>query len=100
MKKIILFTAILAMAASAASAQSKGGRMLNPDNPEDALEIAKRVQCGEADGKPAVYHWAGKIYSRVQGEPDRHLFNGEGMNIRQCVSVDDPKRGKGWRVVR
>jgi hypothetical protein len=99
MKKTMLFTAILAMAASAASAQSKGDRILNPDKPEDALEIAKRVQCGEADGKPAVYHWAGKVYSRVQGEPDRHLFNGEGMNIRQCVSVDDPKRGKGWRLV-
>jgi hypothetical protein len=74
-------------------------RMLDPNKPEDALEISKRAQCGEADGKPAVYHWAGNIYSRVQGEPDRLLFKGEGMNIRQCVTVNDPKRGKGWRLV-
>jgi Protein of unknown function (DUF1838) len=74
-------------------------RMLDPAKPEDALEISKRVQCGEADGQPAVFHWSGKIYSRVSGEPDRMLFLAEGMNIRTCVTVDDPKRGKGWRLV-
>ncbi|MGL4543695.1 MAG: DUF1838 family protein, partial [Polymorphobacter sp.] len=67
--------------------------------PADALEISKRVQCGEADGKPAVYHWSGKVFSRVAGEPDRLLFHGEGMNVRQCTTVTDPKRGKGYRLV-
>jgi hypothetical protein len=86
----------LAAIAYAASAQS---RTLDPAKPEDALEISKRVQCGEADGKAAVYHWSGNVYSRVTGEPDRLLFKGEGMNIRQCVTVNDPKRGKGWRQV-
>jgi hypothetical protein len=79
--------------------QTASARMLDPAVPADALEIAKRAQCGEADGKPAVYHWSGKVYSRVAGEPDRMLFKGEGMNIRQCVTVDDPQRGKGWRLV-
>jgi hypothetical protein len=79
--------------------QTASARMLDPAVPGDALEIAKRAQCGEADGKPAVYHWSGKVYSRVAGEPDRMLFKGEGMNIRQCVTVDDPQRGKGWRLV-
>lgn len=74
-------------------------RQLDPAKPEDAFEISKRVQCGEADGKAAVYHWSGKVYSRVAGEPDKHLFNGEGMNVRQCVAVNDPKRGKGYRLV-
>ncbi|WP_417819030.1 DUF1838 family protein [Tritonibacter scottomollicae] len=74
-------------------------RTLNPNKPEDALEISKRIQCGETDGVPAVYHWSGKVYSRVQGEPDRHLFNGEGMNIRQCVKITDPKRGTGYQQV-
>lgn len=96
--KWIVSAAALAVVASPALAQGKA-RMLDPAKPEDALEIAKRAQCGEADGKPAVYHWAGKIYSRVAGEPDRLLFTGEGMNIRTCVSVDDPKRGKGWRLI-
>lgn len=94
---MILGAALMAVLSTGAMAQK--ARMLNPDKPEDALEISKRVQCGEADGKPAVYHWAGNIYSRVQGEPDRLLFKGEGMNIRQCVTVTDPKRGKGYRLV-
>jgi Protein of unknown function (DUF1838) len=97
MKKFLFLIAALSLP-GAAAAQSKAG-MLDPAKPEDALEISKRVQCGEADGKPAVYHWAGNVYSRVQGEPDRLLFKGEGMNIRQCVSVTDPKRGKGYRLV-
>ncbi|WP_228242444.1 DUF1838 family protein [Porphyrobacter sp. GA68] len=74
-------------------------RTLDLANPADVLEIAKRAQCGEADGQAAVYHWSGNVYSRVQGEPDRLLFRGEGMNIRQCTSVTDPQRGQGWRMV-
>lgn len=27
------------------------------------------------------------------------MFNGEGMNVRQCVKVTDPKRGTGYRQV-
>lgn len=92
-KSLLLGSAAIALSASASA------RMLDPEKPEDALEISKRVQCGEADGKPAVYHWSGKVYSRVTGEPDRLLFLGEGMNIRSCVTVNDPKRGKGWRLV-
>jgi hypothetical protein len=84
------------MVAVSGSAQA---RMLDPSVPEDAIEISKRFQCGTADGSPAVYHWSGRVYSRVQGEPDRHLFNGEGMNIRQCVSAVDPVRGPGFRLV-
>jgi hypothetical protein len=91
-----LGTAALTAAMLAAPAAA---RTLDPNVPVDALEISKRMQCGTADGKPAVYHWAGKVYSRVTGEPDRLLFKGEGMNIRQCVSVDDPQRGKGWRLI-
>ena len=49
-------------------------RMLDMTNPDDALEISKRAQCGPADGQPAFYHWSGHLYSRVQGEPDRLLF--------------------------
>ena len=82
-----------------ASTSMAGAKMLDPAKPEDALEMSKRVQCGEADGQPAVYHWAGNVYSRILGEPDRLLFKGEGMNIRTCVTVNDPKRGKGWRLV-
>jgi hypothetical protein len=87
----ILFTLALAAPLEA--------RTLNPDKPADALEISKRVQCGAKDGVPAVYYWSGNVYSRVQGEPDRLLFRGEGMNIRQCVTITDPVRGRGYRQV-
>ena len=39
------------------------------------------------------------MFSRVEGEPDRHLFDVEGMNVRQCVTVTDPARGTGFRQV-
>ncbi len=90
---LLLGASALTLAAPAAA------RILDPTKPDDALEISKRTQCGAADGQPAVYHWSGKVYSRVAGEPDRHLFNGEGMNIRQCVAVNEPKRGRGYRMV-
>jgi Protein of unknown function (DUF1838) len=90
---------IFATGALALSAGSAEARMLDPAKPADALEISKRVQCGEADGRQAVYHFSGKVYSRVQGEPDRLLFLAEGMNVRQCVTVTDPQRGPGWRLV-
>jgi len=92
--RINVFIAALALSASPAVA-----RQLDPTVPADAFEISKRVQCGTADGTPAVYQFGGKVYSRVAGEPDRLLFLAEGMNVRQCVAVTDPVRGKGYRLV-
>lgn len=74
-------------------------RVLDPAQPEDALEIFKRAQCGVRDGEPAVFYWTGRAYGRRAGEPDKLLFNLEGMNIRQCVPVTDPQRGAGFRLV-
>lgn len=72
---------------------------LDPSNPEDALEISKRLQCGVSEDQPAVYHWSGNIYGRSPGMRDKLLFRGEGMNIRRCVEVTDPERGTGWRLI-
>ncbi|ATW02834.1 DUF1838 family protein [Sphingorhabdus sp. YGSMI21] len=99
MKSVFKLGIALAVVAATSSVTPALARTLDANVPEDALEIMKRTQCGEADGVPAVYYWSGKVYSRVAGEPDRHLFNGEGMNIRQCVRVEDPKRGVGYRQV-
>ena len=90
---------LLAAAGVALYANPAVARMLDPAKADDALEISKRAQCGEADGKQAVYHWSGRAYSRVEGEPDRLLFRIEGMNVRQCVTVTDPQRGRGYRLV-
>jgi hypothetical protein len=92
--------ASILLAASAAIASTPApAQMLDPARPADAVEIMKRTQCGERDGAPAVYHWTGNVYARVPGEPDKLLFGGEGMNIRQCVAVKDAKRGDGFRMV-
>lgn len=74
-------------------------RTLDPANPQDALEISKRLQCGVSEDQPAVYHWSGNVYGRSPGMRDKLLFKGEGMNIRRCVEVNDPVRGKGWRLI-
>lgn len=91
LKSAVTLAALVALPAQA--------QMLDPSVPEDALEIAKRFQCGAADGEEAVWHFSGNVYSRVQGERDRLLFRGDGFNIRRCVEVEDPERGRGWRMV-
>jgi hypothetical protein len=70
-----------------------------PQPGAEQLEAFRRMQCSVEDGKPAVYWWLGRAYSRVPGEADRLLFRVEGMNIRQCGTVNDPEKGKGFRLV-
>lgn len=97
------FASLLAVAAAplalASTAAKAHDHLLDPSDPVEAFEISKRFQCGEADGKEAVWHFSGNIYSRVQGEPDRLLFKGDGFNIRRCVEESDPVRGKGYRLI-
>lgn len=100
MKRIGTTTAMAAaLLAAATFAAPAAARTLDPSVPEDALEISKRLQCGVSEDEPAVYHWSGNIYGRYPGMPDKLLFKGEGMNIRRCVEVNDPQRGKGWRLI-
>jgi hypothetical protein len=97
LKPMFAGLALAIAVASPLAAQSK--KRLDLANPADALTAFRKVQCSVKDGEPVVYHWEGAMYSRVEGEPDKHLFNLQGMNVRQCVSVEDPKRGKGFRQV-
>jgi Protein of unknown function (DUF1838) len=89
-----LLAAAVAVCATAASAQQ-----LDLSKPEDALTANRKMQCSTVDGEPTFYHWSGRTYARRAGEPDKLLFRVEGMNVRQCTSVTDPKRGKGYRMV-
>ena len=57
------------------------------------LKAQRKIICSMQDNKPIVYWWYGRMYSRVQGEKDKLLFKVEGMNIRQCDTVKDSKRG-------
>jgi len=102
MKSLLVAASMLAGTiglAGMAGAAPASAQMLDPDDPQDALEISKRLQCGVSADEPAVYHWSGNIYGRSPGVRDTLLFKGEGMNIRRCVEVEDPTRGKGWRLI-
>ena len=89
-----LLGAITALPAVAAKAAK-----IDLATPEGANAAARRTQCSDKDGEATTYWFHGEGFSRVPGERDRKLFNVEGMNVRTCVTVDDPKRGKGWRLV-
>jgi hypothetical protein len=80
-------------------AVSAKAQMLAFDRPEDALSMYRKIQCDTRDSVPVVFHWSGRVWSREEGVPDRLLWNVEGMNVRQCVTVNDPVRGKGVRMV-
>jgi hypothetical protein len=67
--------------------------------PEGAVAAGRKMACDLRDGVPVTYYWSGDAYSRRQGEQDKLLFRAEGMNIRQCVSVIDPVRGAGYKMV-
>ena len=72
---------------------------LNPEVPEDALKLMQKSICSLNEGETVIYWWKGSMFSRVEGERDRILFGLQGMNIRQCKSVQDEKRGPGFRSV-
>ncbi|MGB3457404.1 MAG: DUF1838 family protein [Litorimonas sp.] len=72
---------------------------LDLDSPEGALMAMRKVQCSTIDEKPVTYYWTGQAFSRRTGERDRNIFNVEGMNIRQCGTVNDPEKGLGYKLV-
>ncbi len=92
----VMATAAIAAAVWAGAADA---RRLDVNNPADVIQLERKIQCSTKDADPMVFHWQGRVYSRVPGERDRHLFNVQGMNIRQCVTVTDPKRGTGYKMV-
>lgn len=67
---------------------------------EDALPLMQKMTCGTTEaGKTRYGIFEGRVYSRVPGEKDRHLFNLLGINTRQCTMPIDPDRGQGYRSV-
>ena len=95
LRSILAAAAALLVAAAPALPAAK----LDPAKPEDALLLNRKMNCSLEDGRPVIHWWKGTMMSRVPGERDRVLFNVQGMNIRQCGSHSDPKRGPGFRSV-
>lgn len=94
--RVMVAGLVALMVAGSATAQ---GRQLDFADPAQAQAMYRKIQCDTRDNIPVVYHWSGRVWSRVQGEPDRHLWNVEGMNVRQCVTVNDADKGPGVRMV-
>ncbi len=93
-------TALCGFAFSVAASAPGAAATLDPDNPEDALKIQRKMICGSLTAeRPQAYTWQGNVYSRVQGEKDRLVFQVVGTNVRQCQTVNDPENGEGFRSV-
>ncbi len=66
----------------------------------EAFAARMKATCGTTEEGITRYGmWEGRAYSRVPGEKDKHLFNLVGVNTRQCVTGNDPVRGKGFKSV-
>ncbi len=92
--KLMALAGVLAGATVPAVAET-----LDQNEPEDALQIMRKAICSLNDGETVIYWWQGSMFSRVEGERDRRLFGLQGMNIRQCATVEDAERGPGFRSV-
>ena len=95
-----LLAALCALLFPAATVDAaERGRMLDPSNADDQMRMQVKMSCSLIEGKPTLYWWSGRMYSRVPGERDRVLFNVHGMNMRQCRTKQDPLRGFCYRSV-
>lgn len=108
-QKCVLAAGAVALSALAfAPAQARVARatpvaaapaQIDLNTPEGVVAANRKMGCDLRDGVAVTYYWAGDAYSRRQGEADKLLFRAEGMNIRQCMSITDPVRGAGYRMV-
>ena len=87
------------LAATLCTSTGAAAERLDLDNRDNGLKLWVKTSCSMEEGKHVLHWWAGRMYSRVDGEKDRHLFNVQGMNIRQCNIYNDPVRGLGVRSV-
>lgn len=99
---------IMACSVQAAPDQTSEANMATKSAMTDRLDLStpagavmgqRKLSCSTVDGQDITYHWEGRAYSRRKGEPDSHIFDVEGMNIRSCTTVTDPERGEGFKLV-
>lgn len=97
-RTISVASAVCAVSAGLSAGEAQQPQ-LDPQDPSDAIEISRKMQCSTVDNEPVVYSWSGVAYARRQGEEDTHLFDVEGMNIRACSAIEDEEKGKGYALV-
>ena len=89
----MLTCAVLALVTLKASAQ------IDFDTGEGYIQAQRKIHCSLKDNDPVTYMWQGRAYARVPGERDKQLFRVVGMNVRQCVTLNDAEKGEGYRMV-
>ena len=91
---------VAALAAQPPATAGDASPELQPDTPQGAFQLEMALGCGSSNPKsPQYYWWTGQVYGRRAGEPDRHLFNVQGVNPRACRLLDDPARGgRGYQA--
>jgi hypothetical protein len=87
------------LALAAAFVATANAEPLDLTTGEGALAAFRKIQCSLNDQEPRTFWWHGGAYARVPGEKDQLLFRVEGMNIRQCGTVEDAKQGTGFTLV-
>ncbi|MGH3263032.1 MAG: DUF1838 family protein [Trebonia sp.] len=55
--------------------------------PREQVELLARIRAS-TDGTETTSWWSGDIYGQAPGEPYRHLFGFEGLNVSRLVPVD------------
>lgn len=95
-KSCIKLAALISLSALSVGALAE---TIDPNTGDGAIMLDRKLHCSLNDNEEVTFRWWGRAYARVPGVRDKHIFNLEGMNVRQCVSVSDPKRGKGYRMV-
>jgi hypothetical protein len=93
----LAFTA-LAFAPTATPAAGKSKR-LDLTQHDELFRTQLKASCSTVQGKTTLYWWSGRMWSRVPGEPHKHLFNVHGMNVRQCLVKTDPVQGLCYHSV-
>lgn len=93
-RRVCVASVLLAFAAAAAVADT------STYSGQQAWEIQRKSTCGTLEDEQTRFGiFEGRAYSRIEGEKDRHIFNVLGVNTRQCGTVEDAERGKGFRSV-
>jgi len=72
---------------------------IDPNTGDGYVKLNRKLQCSLKDREEVTYRWWGNAYARVPGQRDTLLFKLEGMNVRQCFTMTDEKRGTGYRMV-
>ena len=98
MRKHLLALAALVALTAAIPAAHAADDLLGPAATRDgdeALIWNAKLTCGTTEQGVTRYGmWEGRMYSRIPGEKDRHLFDVVGINTRQCERHKDPARGE------